>query len=262
MIMLIDAHSHLSLYLYKRFGGSITPILKQIERNKILTLTNSLDLASYKMDMKITKRSKYVIPSFGIHPMNAYKYIDKIDLIKKLIGKNKIIGEIGLDYSIVKDKSKYPVQRKIFKLFLSKSKDKIISVHSKGAEKDVLNLLKKYGNNKVILHWFSGDIVVLEEMVKEGYYFSITPKVKFSDKIKKIVQKIPLRQLLTETDNPGGPESYMSKKGMPVLIKDVINEIAKIKGKNSKLIEKIVQDNFIRLTLPMDIINCKAYDLL
>jgi len=259
--MLIDTHCHLSAYLYKRFGRSITPILKQIEKNKILTISNSLSLTSYKMDMKIAQRSKYVIPSFGIHPQNAYKYIDKTGLIKKLIRKNKIIGEIGLDYFNVRDKGRYLAQKKIFKLFLSKTKDKVISVHAEGAEKDVLNLLKEYENNKVIIHWFSGDFAVLENMIDEGYYFSINPKVKFSNNIKKIVHKIPLKQLLTETDNPIGPKSYMNKIGMPILIRDVINEIAKIKDKNSRQIEKIVQDNFVRLALSTSVINYKKYDL-
>lgn len=211
--MLIDAHTHLDRYLFKRFGEDITPILKQIEKYKILTISNSMDLTSYMTNRRISRKSKYIVPAFGIHPWNAYRYVDKTDLVQKLIRESKIIGEIGLDHSFVKDKGKYPSQRKIFELFLSKTKNKIISLHTKGAEKDVLDLLRTYGNNRVIIHWYSGSLDILEEMTEEGYYFSTSPEIKFSDHIKKIVKEIPLDHILTETDNPGGPQSYMGKKG-------------------------------------------------
>jgi len=157
--------------------------------------------------------------------------VDKIDLAQRLIRESKIIGEIGLDHSFVKDKSRYSSQKKVFELFLS----------------ETLDLLRTYGNNRVIIHWYSGSLDVLEEMTKENYYFSISPEVKFSEHIKKIVKGIPLYQILTETDNPGGPQSYMGKKGMPILVRDVVEEIAKVKEKSLVEIEEIVQENFARL---------------
>lgn len=177
-IMLIGTHSHLDRYLYKRFGNDINPVLEQIEEHKILTISNSMDLTSYKTICEIAKNNKYVVPAFGIHPLNAHKYINKTAFIQKMIDKIDIAGEIGLDYYYVKDKRKYPAQNKIFSLFLSKSKDEILSIHTKGAEKNVLNLLRTYGNEKVIIHWFSGDFSVLKEMISEGYYFSIVPEIR------------------------------------------------------------------------------------
>jgi len=246
-VMLIDAHAHLDRYLFKRFGKDIAPILKQIEEYEILTISNSMDLTSYKINRVISRKSEYIVPAFGIHPRNAYRYVDKIDLAQRLIRESKIIGEIGLDHSFVKDKSRYSSQKKVFELFLSETKNKVISVHTKGAERDVLDLLRTYGNNRVIIHWYSGSLDVLEEMTKENYYFSISPEVKFSEHIKKIVKGIPLYQILTETDNPGGPQSYMGKKGMPILVRDVVEEIAKVKEKSLVEIEEIVQENFARL---------------
>jgi TatD DNase family protein len=245
--MLIDAHTHLDRYLFKRFGKDITSVLEQIEEYKILTISNSMDLTSYVINRRISRRSKYIVPAFGIHPWNAYRYVAKTDLVQKLIRESKIIGEIGLDHSIVENKSRYPSQRKIFELFLSKTKNKVISLHTKGAERDVLDLLRTYGNNRVIIHWYSGSLAILKEMAQESYYFSISPEIKFSDHIKKIVKEIPLDQILTETDNPGGPQRYIGKKGMPILVKDVVEEIAIAKEKSSSQIEEIVQENFARL---------------
>lgn len=245
--MLIDAHCHLDRYLHKRFGSAVLPILRQIEEHQILTVSNSLDLSSYKTNCRIAKKSRYVIPTFGIHPRNAHKYTGSVESIKKLINQTKIVGEIGLDHYYVKEKALYSAQTKIFRFFLQQTRDKIVSVHTKGAERAVLDLLRIYGNEKVIIHWFSGDLEVLEDMIKEGYYFSIVPEVRFSEHMKKIVEKIPLKQLLTETDNPGGPVSYMGEKGLPVLIRIPVEEIARLKGVSFKQMEKTVEQNLNRL---------------
>ena len=97
--------------LCKKFGGDISPVLRQIEEQEILTISNSMDIASYRTNCKIAKMSKYVLPTFGIHPWNAHRYVNKTELVKKLIDKTEIVGEIGLDYYYMKDKTKYPAQR-------------------------------------------------------------------------------------------------------------------------------------------------------
>jgi TatD DNase family protein len=249
--MLVDVHAHLDRYLYKRFGRDIHHVLEQIDEHKILTISNSMDLTSYKIICELARSNKRVVPAFGIHPWNAYKYVTKTSLIEKMIGKIDVVGEVGLDYYYVRDKSRYPAQKKIFGFFLSKSKDKILSVHTKGAEKDVLDLLRTYGNERVVVHWFSGDLNILKEMINEGYYFSIVPEIKYSSHIREIVKEIPSRQLLTETDNPGGPASYTGERGMPILIRSVVEEIARIKGESFSRIEKTVEDNLIRLAGPL-----------
>jgi len=251
--MPIDAHSHLDRYLLcKKFGKNISRVLQQIEEHEILTVSNSMDLTSYRTNCGIAKKCKYVIPTFGIHPWNAHRYTNKTEFLKKLIDKAEIVGEIGLDHYYVKDKSKYFAQRKILDLFLSESGEKVISVHAKGAEAEVLGLLKKHGKKRVIIHWFSGDLEVLNDMIKEGYYFSIVPEVKSSEHIREITKNIPLNLLLTETDNPGGPASYLGERGMPIFIRTVVDEVAKIKGRTPEQIESIVKDNFIRLTSPSE----------
>jgi TatD DNase family protein len=99
-------------------------------------------------------------------------------------------------------------------------------------------------------------------MVREGYCFSVVPEVRFSEHMREIVRRIPLEQLLTETDNPGGPESYMGKKGMPILIRDVIEDIAKVKGKSFEQVERAVQNNFVRLIQSLPVLRSKVYDMI
>jgi TatD DNase family protein len=245
--MLIDAHSHLNLYLYKRFGNNINSIIEEIDKFKILTISNSLDMTSFKINKKIAKLSDYIIPTFGIHPWTANRYVNKTESIKKMIHKNMFIGEIGLDYYFVKDINKYPAQRRIFKLFLSECQDKIISLHTKGAETDVLDLLETYGNKKVIIHWYQGDLKILKEMIKLGCYFTVGAQINNSDHIREIARTIPINKILTETDNPGGPNWLYGKKGLPILIKDVVSGLSLVRNKTPEQIKNQVQQNFNEL---------------
>ena len=97
--MLIDAHSHLNMYSYKRFGNDLDTVLKQIEDNKIVTITTSLNITSFNDNKKIAKKSPYIIPAFGIHPLNAYKFVDKQDILKKYLANNIRHLELWLLFS-------------------------------------------------------------------------------------------------------------------------------------------------------------------
>ncbi|MBT3362620.1 MAG: TatD family hydrolase [Chloroflexi bacterium] len=246
--MLIEAHCHLNAYARKSFGGTLAPVIQEIERNKILTMANSMDFTSYKINKRIGRMCGYVIPSFGIHPWNAYKYTGKLDMIREMIRKTRIIGEIGLDHLLVKDASRYPAQQEIFELFLSESADRMLSVHSRGTDQLVLDLLKKYGSKRVVMHSYAGPLDILKKLIEQGYYFSIGPKVNLSEKIQEIVRTIPLDQLLTETDNPGGSATYTSKKPTPLFVRQVVEGIAECKNVPADDVEAQVESNFIKLS--------------
>ena len=154
----------------------------------------------------------------------------------------------GLDFYFDKDPSHYPAQRKVFKHFLqaAREQDKIVNLHTKGAERDVLNLLKQYEIRRAIVHWYSGPMDVLHEFVDFGAYFTIGVELAFSDHIKAIAEAVPMDRLLTETDNPGGIKWLTGKPGMPLEISDVVRKLAKVKHTTPEAIIKTVDSNFVR----------------
>ena len=54
-------------------------------------------------------------------------------------------------------------------------------------------------------------------------------------------------RLLTETDNPGGIKWLTGKPGMPLVINDVVRELAKVKNTTPETIIKTVDSNFAQL---------------
>ena len=121
----------------------------------------------------------------------------------KQVSKTSYIGEVGLDFSkdFIGSKEK---QIHTFRYVLSHIKDmkKIVSVHSRKAEKEVFELLQEYGIKNAIFHWYSGSLGLIDEIIDAGYYFSINEAMTKSISGRKIIDKIPQYRILTETDSP------------------------------------------------------------
>lgn len=242
--MLIDAHAHLD-----RYGEAMVLALAEIQRKQILTISTAMDLPSYLHAREIAKQCKLVLPTFGIHPWNAPSYAACLPELSLAIEKSPMLGEIGLDFHWVKDPSFYPVQQKVFAFFLAAAAEqqKIVNLHTKGAEEEILRLLAHYNIQRAIIHWYSGPVDIFHALVNRGYYFTIGVEVLSSPHIQTLARELPLPLLLTETDNPSGAKWRTGTIGMPSLLCDVIDKIAELKKTTSAAIKQIVQGNFWRL---------------
>src|SRR3990170_8996225 len=215
--MFIDAHVHLDKY-----GDLLDEALRQIEQERIFTVATAMDVPSYLELQKIGERSELILPTFGIHPRRAAEYVDRLPEIIRYIEASPAIGEIGLDFHWVKDPSTYPAQRKVLEYFFAAAREqkKFVNLHTKGGEKEILDLLEKYDIQRAIIHWYSGPMDILRAMITFGCYFTVGVEVHYSKHIKAIAKEIPDHLLLTETDNPGGLKGLKKNEegGMPTAI--------------------------------------------
>lgn len=85
---------------------------------------------------------------------------------------------------------------------LLSEKNKIVSVHSRRAEKVLFEMLVTYGIKNVIFHWYSGPLSLIPKIVEHGYYFSINEKMTKTNSGIEIIKRIPRNLILTETDAP------------------------------------------------------------
>jgi TatD DNase family protein len=242
--MLVDAHSHVDRY--DLVGeDALNSALAEINRHKIFTISNSMDPPSYERNLAIGEMCGLVLPTFGVHPWNAPKYASRLEELNRVIEQSPMIGEVGLDYYFVKNASEYPDQKRVFEFFLAAAREqrKIVNLHTKGAEKEILGLLDCYGISRVIIHWYSGPLDIFRELMTRGATFTIGIEVLYSKHIRAIAQEIPLGQLLTETDNPGGPKWFTGNPGMPVLVRDVVQALAEVRKTTAQAITETVHSN-------------------
>lgn len=243
--MLIDAHAHLDQY----DDQDIATVLDDLEQRQMLTVSVATDPPSYWRAVALAARSDLIVPTFGIHPWNAPAYAYDLDALRPLITQSPMLGEIGLDFHWVEDAAHYPAQRMVFRFFLeaARAQGKIVNVHTKGAEAEVLHLLEAYAIERAIIHWYSGPLDVLAALAARGAYFTIGVEVSRSPRIRAIASALPIDRLLTETDNPGGLTWLTGQTGMPCHLDQVIATLADLKATTPAEMIQTVRANFLQL---------------
>jgi TatD DNase family protein len=246
---LIDAHTHLSDVEYR---DHIDELIADARSAGIAALvTNSLDLKTCHNDIKLSEKyPDLVYPALGIHPWNVNvtdntELEETIEFIKKQRNIVKAIGEIGLDS---KYETNWEKQMMVFNrmLHLAETLDFPAIIHSRGTAEKIVDMLPSYNVKRVQLHWFSYPINALNRVVDNGYFISEGPPVVYSKGIREIVEKVPLTNLLTETD---GPVTYWKhpfdgQLTRPSFILKVVEAVAEIKKMQVDDVAEQVADNF------------------
>jgi TatD DNase family protein len=242
--MLIDAHAHID-----KHAAELEAALKQIEERRILTWAVAMDVPSYRRSLEIAERCAWVKPTFGIHPNSAHEYADDLPALAPLIEQSPALGELGLDFHWVKEPEKYPAQKKVLEYFLAaaREQDKVVNLHTKGAERDILELLERYEIRRALVHWYSGPEDILRALIDFGAYFTFGVELLTSDKIRALARAVPLDRIITETDNPGGLKWLTGEVGMPEVLTRVVEELAVLKEIKAEEMEKRVEENFMRV---------------
>jgi TatD DNase family protein len=183
--MYIDAHAHLDKY-----DSQLPHTIKEIEQYEIFTVSVSMDPEAYAKSKAIDEKTQWVVSTFGVHPWHAPTYHSQLEALQPLIDTSPMVGEIGLDYHFVTEPEKHALQQDVFVHFVKQgiSQNKILNIHSKGAEADVDRILRELGARRVIIHWYSGPIQHLHALAEKGFYFTVGVEVLFSAAIQRICQ--------------------------------------------------------------------------
>lgn len=243
--MLVDAHSHLDKYADDQVEG----VLAELEEQRVFTISVAVDPESYARGRSIATRSEHVMATFGIHPWEAPDWVDRLSEVEHLIDESPMVGEVGLDHRFVEDSEQYGAQREVFAHFLTRAEEqaKVVNLHCSGAERETLRMLRDHGSERVIVHWYSGPLDVLDDMISEGYLFTVGVEALVSDHIREVARRIPADQLLTELDNPGGWRWLTGEDAGPVFIVRVIDELARVRAVDASEISSTAAENLRRL---------------
>lgn len=234
----MDAHMHFDLYKNRE------DILSYIEKHRSYTIavTNLPEL--YERYHHKYGNFKFIKIALGFHPELVYKYSQQLPLFLKYIDTTRYIGEIGLDFT-VRDKDNRKKQKEIFSEIINACQNKIISVHSRRAETECLDVLRDF-SGKVILHWYSGNIRLLKEAVDMGCFFSVNQQMLLSQNGRGIVDNIPLDRILVESD---APFSKGLENGYSLFFYEKIrNYLSETRNLSQREISQIIKSNF-RLVL-------------
>ena len=248
---LVDAHIHLSDAEYAKITDELVADAKN--SNVVALVSNSMDLETSIGSLNLAE--KYpgaVYPTLGIHPwnVNALKENELEETLKLISEQNQkkavaAIGEIGLDY---KYETIWDKQLMVFDKMLRAAEklDLPVIIHSRGTTAQIVDMLPSYNLKRVLLHWFSHPMSALYKAVEHGYFITEGPPVVYSNGIREVVKKVPLTNLLTETD---GPVTYRKlpfngQLTRPSFIRTVVEAVAEVKNMAVDYVAEQIAINF------------------
>ena len=250
---MIDSHLHLD---DERFAGQVEQIVADFDKHNVqFVINNSADLqgmiASYKLATKYDK----VFATVGMHPHTAKDFDESfVELMCQYAQHPKVVavGEIGLDYYY--DLSERQIQRDVFAEQIEIA-DKLglpLTLHIRdayGDAMDVLNAQKKYLNNNVLWHCYSGSAEFAKQCAKLGHYFAFGGAITFKNaKKEEVLQAIPFERILTETDSPYmAPVPLRGTTNTPFNIPLIVDKIALALGKTPQEVEEQVMLNTLTM---------------
>jgi len=241
----IDTHAHVA---------DLPDVDSVVTRAKAAGLSGivavSASIPTIEGTLRLTKQYRnYMHAALGIHPTEFFNQdLDAALLLIKINASRCVaIGEIGLDYwhkQIRRDKIQRERQTEFYvkQLQLARDLDLPVSIHSRGAWRDCLELTNKHGPGKGVFHWYSGPLDVLRDALNAGYYVSCTPAVEMSTDLRAVMIETPLERILIETDSPVWIKS-LNRPSEPSDVLLTLRHLSELKGLSQDEVEAATTRN-------------------
>jgi TatD DNase family protein len=155
----------------------------------------------YRLGLPHLARFHNVHAALGLHPLRAKEGQNEVDSFVSLSRRCNFIGEIGLDFSS-EGKATKEIQLEIFSRIVDVVKGgKFVSVHSRDAALDLLQILDRKKVGPVCFHYFTAGPEVAAAVVEAGHYFSFNRRM-LNGKHKVLLDIVPKNRVLVESDSP------------------------------------------------------------
>jgi len=105
------------------------------------------------------------------------------------------VGEVGLDARGGAAQLQRDVLESVIEV--ASTRNVIISLHSSGRSRQIVELLERHQPAGAVLHWFTGDPDLVARAAAAGAYFSVNSSAK-----DELLRSLPHERVLTETDFP------------------------------------------------------------
>lgn len=280
--MFVDSHIHMSR---KQYNGTTPCIDSELENERIVYLSReeliskmkeksigfciepAVELESNAQLLELVEDYPgFVYPAVGLHPTRSFltkwkdrKVVEQLSLDKRVIA----IGELGLDYHYERKKQHRFKQLMWFlwQLKLAHKRNLPLILHIREADEDAIKVLR-YNKKKIkggVCHCFNRGMYYAKVYTEEfGFMLGIGGSLLQSDsqELEETVKQIPLEFLVLETDGPYvkpmKPEGISGKqwgksRNTSLIIPDVAERIAELKGIDVQEVEKVTTENVKRL---------------
>lgn len=246
----VDLHCHVNFYRDREAvldAASQADVIPVIVTNRPSEYRNLLSLVSGRTKLRL---------GLGLHPEAAGSgdAYHELGILRDHFASAQWIGEVGLDATlttvgssfVMGDPPTLETQQKMLGSILELGvTNKVLSVHSRFAEHQLIDMLLAADARSVVFHWFHGDLDTARRLVDAGFSMSINPEMLNSETGTAVVRWLPREHLLLETDGPfiewGG--EIAAPKDIPA----IAHKVAEARHEDAYELLASVMDNFVAL---------------
>jgi TatD DNase family protein len=228
----IDSHAHLGDVDDLRLD-TLVAAARENQVGRILNVATSL--SSSISVLRQCGRHSCLSASLGISPFDVlpapHDWLSRLETLAQspLVAA---IGETGIDAT----NPRYPpraLQRDFFEkhLGLAASLGLPAVVHSRGCEREALDICVSSGVRRAVFHCYTGPRETLARIIDAGYAVSFSGIITFKNTpLSPLVLDTPILQLLIETDSPYlAPVPHRGLQNQPAWVALVGKAVAAIK---------------------------------
>ncbi len=250
MVKYIDAHCHIQ---FDQYSHDEIEVIDQMSKEGVVGVVVGVDLVSSQKALILAEKHEHLYASVGLHPNHAGDELFDAETYRSLAKHPKVvaIGECGLDYyrPVEVNNEVKNAQKEVFKkhIMLAAEFDKPLIIHarpSKGTQNayyDVITLLKEakteYPNLRGDIHFFVGGVEEAKALIVLDFTISFTAVITFARDYDEVIRSVPLTSILSETDAPYvAPITRRGERNDPLSVRDVVSQIASIRGEDSETV--------------------------
>ena len=237
----VDFHCHLDLY-----SDTELAFREAAESHAyVLSVTTTPSAWRGTVSRAQGKRTRTAL---GLHPQLAHERERECALFEALLPDVRYVGEVGLDGS-EEYRAYFAAQTRVFERVLRACQrvgGRVLSVHSRGAATDALDLLGRYSDaGTPILHWFTGTKPELRRAIEQDCWFSVGPAMLATQRGRTLVAAMPRHRILTETD---GPFAKLAGRPLrPAQVSSAIEALGEVWGEPSGDVSEQIEGNLREL---------------
>ena len=201
---MIDTHCHID---FEEYDDDREEVIKRAKDKLDYVIVSGFDIDSNKKVLSLSKEYKnFIYPTFGFHPVSSQNSTNEElqqaqDYLLDNLSDIVAVGEVGMDYFYVTDKTLRERQQEIFRSFLNLANEYKVPIvmHVRDCEKKTVNIIEDYDNIPYfVFHCFGGSLKTAKRIMNKGNCFmSFSTMLCYSQHHQDLIEKIDLDYVLT-----------------------------------------------------------------
>ncbi len=246
-----DIHAHLN---FKDYDADREAVITRCREQGVLVNNVGTSLQKSEEVVALAEAHDHLYATVGVHPTEWTEGFSEVKLRELAQHRKTIaIGECGMDYFRITSESEKSKQKELFEkhIALAEEMGKPLMLHIRDSREalgaaylDVLEILKVHSQVRAHAHFFAASWEVAEQFLERGITLSFTGVITFARSYDEVIKNMPLEMLMAETDAPFvAPVPYRGKRAEPFHVREVVAQLAVIRGLREEELRRAVLDN-------------------